>query len=289
MQIRSLASDSNNSMAAKFFFVLMLCIFGVTAQDGEHGHQRHPRQFGGRGGGRGGMGGRPNMMAAGGGGGGGGWRYGGPYRNTWYSTLSKRFDEVNVDNDQIRTGDFLEAAQSLPSFFDLIGQIAFRPARIDNAQNIQKIRGWFDGHQGDADTLQRLVQNEKDNGVGYGGSATEALLWLSRTLDFTAASLRRDFEENKNVSPDDPKPRQSLSEAFKKTYPETLAHHHNEVQRQLFTQSLNFVPRRKEFYRRLAAGDSTQAALEDTEKWVAALETIVRILNDFMNRPESRW
>lgn len=268
--------------------VLFLCIFQVTATDVDHGHQRHPRQFGGRGGG--------GRMAAGGrpGGGAGGrpaGAYGGPWnQRTWYSTLSKRFDEVPIDDDRgIHTEEFLDASQSLPSFFDLLGQIAFRPARIDNEQNLQKIRDRFNGNRDNAGTLQRLVQNEKDSGVGYQGSASEALLWLSRTLEFTAKSLRKDLEDNRDSSPDDSNPRKPLSDAFKHTYPETLKRFHNDFQQALFSSSWGLVPSRQTFYRRLAADDSSEAAVEDTEKWVSALERIVDILKDFINKDESRW
>ena len=286
MQARSLLLSSG--LAAKLL-VLLFCILHFTTAEAEHGHQRHPRQFGGRGGARG-----ANTGARGGGGGAaqrpGGFRYAGPWhQSTWYSTLRKRFDEVGVDDDQgIHTEEFLDAAQSLPNFFDLLGKIAFRPARIDNEQNIQKIRNRFNDRRDNAGTLQRLVRDEKDNGVGYGGSASESLLWLSRTLDFTAKSLRKDLEDNRNRSPNDP-PEKPLSEAFKSTYPQTLKQYHNDVQRALFEASFSAIPSRKTFYQRLAAQDSAQAAVEDTDKWVTALERISGILSGFIENGEWRW
>jgi hypothetical protein len=131
--------------------------------------------------------------------------------------------------------------------------------------NIQKIRDRFNGHQDDSRTVQRLVRNEHENGIGYSGSAAEALLWLTRSLDFTAQALRKDLNDNRDVPPDSNNPRLPLSDAFRDVYPNTLAQYHNGVQQSLFGAAWMSVPRRRDFYRRLAADDSTQAAVEDGE------------------------
>lgn len=269
--------------------VVLLCAWCVIANS-QHGYMHHPRQLGRGGGGGGGRGG--------GGGGGGGRgragppaRYGGNYRQTWFAQLPTRFDDVAVDNNNkgIDTDDFLDAASSLPSFLNLLGQVGFYPARTDSNANIQKIRNRYNAAQGDSGTLQSLVRKEKNDRVSYSGSAAEALLWLTRTLDFTAQALRRDLNDNKNVSPDDPNPKKPLSEAFQKTYPGTLQQYHNTLQRTLFSGAWTLVPRRAAFYQSLAGDETSQIAVEDTEKWVAALENIVNILKDFMNSPDSRW
>ncbi|KPI38010.1 Pleckstrin homology domain-containing family A member 8 [Cyphellophora attinorum] len=287
MHVRNILASGG--LAAKLF-VLFLCVFQVAAE-ADHGAPRHPREFVARGR----PGGQPQRPASGGSASaarpaGAAGPYNGPWhQRTWYSTLRKRFDEVPVDGDNgIHTEEFLDASQSLPSFFDLLGQVAFRPARIDNEQNIKKIRDYFNGHRDQAGTLQKLVQNEKNSGVSYTGSASEALSWLARTLDFTVKSLRKDLDDNKNSPPDDANPKKPLSEAFKKSYPDTLKMYHNDYQKALFAASWDLVPARRTFYQRLAADDSAQAASEDTEKWVSALEKINDILS-FVNQPQNRW
>lgn len=270
--------------------VVLLCAWSVIANS-QHGYMHHPRQLGrgGGGGGRGGGGG------GGGGRGGGGRsgpaaRYGGNYRQTWFAQQQTRFDDVPIDNNKgIGTDDFLDAASSLPSFLNLLSVTGFNPARSDSDANIQKIRNRYNAAQGDSGTLQSLVRKEKNDRVSYSGSAAEALLWLTRTLDFTAQALRRDLNDNKNISPDDPNPKKPLSEAFQKAYPGTLQQYHNTLQRTLFSGAWTLVPRRAAFYQSLAGDETSQIAVEDTEKWVAALENIVNILKDFMNSPDSRW
>lgn len=283
---------TSSSSGSAQVFVLLLCVSSVIATS-EHGHMHHPRQWGNTRGGAAGRGGAVNVggkPAIAQGGGGPMARFGGPYRQTWFGQLQKRFDDVPIDADRgIHTPDFLDATQSLPMFFSLLGQVGFYPARTDNEANIQRIRNRYNAAQGDSGTLQSLVRKEKNDGIAYSGSAAEALLWLTRTLDFTAQSLRKDLNDNKNVSPDDPNPRKPLSEAFQKTYPGTLQQYHNSYQRTLFNAAWTLVPRRADFYRRLAADDTSQSAVEDTEKWVAALESVVNILKDFMNSPDSRW
>lgn len=195
-----------------------------------------------------------------------------------------------IEGDRgIQTLDFLDAAQSLPTFFGLLGQVGFFAARSDNEANIRKIRNRYYAAPGDSGTLQSLVRKERNAGVAYTGSASEALLWLTRTLDFTAQALRKDLNDNKNVSPNDPNPRKPLSQAFSNTYPGTLQQYHESWQRTLFSAAWTMIPRRAEFYRKLAADETSEAAVEDTEKWVAAMEAIVNILKDFTNSPDSRW
>jgi hypothetical protein len=120
-------------------------------------------------------------------------------------------------------------------------------------------------------------------------SAAEALLWLTRSLDFTAQALRKDLNNNRDVPADSNNPRLPLADAFRDVYPNTLAQYHNGVQQSLFGAAWTAVPRRRDFYRRLAADDTTQAAVNDTEKWVSALEERVRILKDFMSSGDSHW
>ena len=289
MQIRTLFAP--RSLAA-LLLVSLICISSVTATS-DHGKMRHPRQFpGGRGGNA-----RVEENSAGGGrpayagGGSQAGRYNRPWhQRTWFSQLTRRFDEVSITpNREILTQEFLQAAESLPSFFDLLSNIAFNPARTDNAANIQKIRNRYNAAPASSGTLQALVRNEKSSGVTYSGSAAEALLWLTRTLDFGAQSLRKDLNNNNGVSPNDPNPRKPLSEAFSSAYSGTLSQYHNAYQRSLFSAAWWLVPYRQDFYRRLAAQDTSEAAVDDTDKWVAALEERVAILNDFLRKPEAKW
>jgi hypothetical protein len=256
----------------------VFCFVGVIATS-EHGHTHHPRY---RGAGRG-----AEATAASGG---QTARFGDVYGQTWFGQLQTRFDDVPIDGNRgIHTSEFLDAAGSLPSFLGLLGQVGFYPARTDAQANIQKIQNRYNFAQADSETLQSLVRKEKKDGVAYSGSAAEALLWLTRTLDFTAKALRKDLNDNKNVSPDNPNPRKPLSDAFQKTYADTLERYHGSWQKMLFGAAWTMVPRRPDFYRRLAAGDSTQAAVDDTEKWVSALEDIVTTLRYFAVGPDAHW
>ncbi|KAK5936664.1 hypothetical protein PMZ80_011129 [Knufia obscura] len=288
--------------------ILLICNIAAAF---DYSHVKHPRQFlkrvprieinipggntpnrggGGRdGGGRdGGRGGGDRDYA----GGRGGMRgYDGPWhQGSFFGRQSKKFDDVPIDGDNgIHTSEFLDAAQALPSLIDVLDTATFLPASQDSLNNIQKIRKRYQAAQGSSGTLQKLVQSEKDAKVSYSGSASEALLWLTRGLDFTAQSLRNDLKDNKDIPADSSSPKKPLSDAFKKTYPGTLKRFQSGTQQAAFGAAWSLVPDRRDFYRKIGQSDSSQAGLEDTEKWVTALENIVGILNGFIEKPESRW
>jgi hypothetical protein len=120
--MRSFTSISVSGLAL-WLIALCLCLQEVAAVS-DHGSVLHPRQFrGGRGGG-----GRPQ---------------GGPLagargqynRFTWFGQLKKRFDDVPIVEDQgIATPEFLDAADSLPAFFAMLGNGALVSAEPDRSQ-----------------------------------------------------------------------------------------------------------------------------------------------------------
>lgn len=146
---------------------------------------------------------------------------------------------------------------------------AFAPVKSDITGNIVKIRATFDEHPNNSKTLQALVKNE----IALANSrGVDALLWLKRGLEFTSTALRRNLE-NKN---------EELNKSFTKAYGDTLSKHHSIFVRPIFSVAMKACPYRKDFYESLV---SEGTSLEDTyalmEKWLSALENIVRILVAF--------
>ncbi|EER38624.1 conserved hypothetical protein [Histoplasma capsulatum H143] len=114
-----------------------------------------------------------------------------PEGGTWFDTLTRGFDAVPVaDDNAISTSEFLEAAESLTTLFDLLGSVAFTPVKNDLLGNIKKIRDRQLAAPAESETLQALVLNEikaKKN------TASVGFLWLVRGLDFTAKALRHNI------------------------------------------------------------------------------------------------
>jgi len=196
---------------------------------------------------------------------------------TFFDTLKKSFTDVPVDaaNDNaISTTEFLEAAESLVTLFDVLGSAAFKPVKNDMLGNIKKIRDRQLAAPALSETLQALVINELKEKKH---TATEGLLWLVRGLDFTAQALRQ------NLS----KPSEELSDSFRGAYGNTLKPHHSFIIKPIFSAAMSATPYRKDFYKKL--GDDEAKVNAEMEKWLASLEKVVSVLNEFMARKEAKW
>ncbi|EEH23613.1 hypothetical protein PABG_05824 [Paracoccidioides brasiliensis Pb03] len=195
-----------------------------------------------------------------------------PQGGTWFDTLNRGFYNVRItDDNAISTTEFLEAAESLTTLFDLLGSVAFTPVKNDLLGNIKKIRDRQLAAPAESETLQELVLNElkaKKN------TATVGLLWLVRGLDFTAQALRH------NIS----NPADELSASFRVAYGKTLKPYHNFLIKPIFTAAMGATPYRKDFYAKL--GDDSVKSQAALELSTTSLEKIVSILKEFLETPE---
>jgi hypothetical protein len=100
---------------------------------------------------------------------------------------------------------------------------------------------------------------------------------IASGLDFTAQALRH------NIS----NPSLELADSFRNAYGNTLKPHHSFVVKPLFSAAMSATPYRKDFYKKLGDDDSKVQA--ELEKWLAALEKVVAVLNAFLARKEAKW
>lgn len=186
---------------------------------------------------------------------------------TFFETIKKDFKDVPVsDDNKISTTEFLEAAESLVTLFDLLGSTAFAAVQKDMTGNIKKIRDQQLKSPATSETLQDIVLAEKDQKKR---DATQGLLWLTRGLSFTAKALRKSISN----------PNEELTVSFTDSYNETLTKHHNMIVRGIFKVAMKACPYRKDFYSKL--GDDQSVVLAQLEAWLAALEKIVAIIEAF--------
>ncbi|KAF6220446.1 hypothetical protein HO133_002878 [Letharia lupina] len=200
-----------------------------------------------------------------------------PSGGTWFDTLHKTFDDVPVqaNNDNaIPTSDFLEAAESLTTLFDVLGSMAFTPVKNDMIGNIKKVRDRQLATPADSETLQSLVTNELKTKKH---TAAEGLLWLVRALDFTSQGIRSNLQN----------PSHELSASFRTAYGNTLKPHHSFMVKPIFSAAMSATPYRKDFYAKL--GDDQAKVDEAAGKWLEALEKQVSILKQFQARKEAKW
>ncbi|KAH7385191.1 glycolipid transfer protein domain-containing protein [Phaeosphaeria sp. MPI-PUGE-AT-0046c] len=200
-----------------------------------------------------------------------------PPGGTFFDTVKKSFVDVPVDagkDNAISTTEFLEAAESLTTLFDVLGSAAFKPVKNDMIGNIKKIRDRQLAAPALSETLQDLVLNELKEKKH---TATEGLLWLNRGLDFTAQALRHNITN----------PSKELADSFRDAYGKTLKPHHSFVVKPLFSAAMSATPYRKDFYKKL--GEDDTKVQSELEKWLSGLEQDIAILNQFLARKEAKW
>ncbi|KAH8725371.1 glycolipid transfer protein domain-containing protein [Phaeosphaeriaceae sp. PMI808] len=200
-----------------------------------------------------------------------------PPGGTFFDSINKSFVDVPVDaskDNAISTTEFLEAAESLTTLFDILGSAAFKPVKNDMTGNIKKIRDRQLAAPTLSETLQDLVLNELKEKKHV---ATEGLVWLNRALDFTAQALRHNTSN----------PAKELADSFRDAYGNTLKPHHSFIVKPIFSAAMSATPYRKDFYQKLGEDDAKVQA--ELEKWLKALEGQIVILNQFLARKEAKW
>ncbi|KAI4095541.1 MAG: hypothetical protein L6R37_007050 [Teloschistes peruensis] len=202
-----------------------------------------------------------------------------PPGGTWFDSLRKSFVNVPVDSangDAISTSDFLDAAESLTTLFDLLGSVAFKPVKNDMLGNVKKVRDRQLASPGDSSNLQSLVLNELKTKQH---TATEGLIWLTRGLDFTAQALRHNTSNTSD----------ELSTSFRAAYTSTLKPHHSFLVKPVFSAAMSATPYKKDFYAKLGAESDQAKVKEELGRWLACLEKQVGVLNQFLARKECKW
>ncbi|KAH6629505.1 glycolipid transfer protein-like protein HET-C2 [Boeremia exigua] len=194
---------------------------------------------------------------------------------TFFDGVQKSWEDVPVDaSNAISTTEFLEAAESLTTLFDLLGSAAFKPVKNDMTGNIKKIRDRQLAAPTLSETLQALALNELKEKKHV---ATEGLVWLNRGLDFTAQALRHNITN----------PNKELADSFRDAYGNTLKPHHSFVVKPLFSAAMSATPYRKDFYVKLGADEAK--VQQQLEKYLSSLEKIVATLNTFLATKEAKW
>jgi len=186
---------------------------------------------------------------------------------TFFSTAKRSFKDVPVPDGKISTTEFLEAAESLVTLFDLLGSTAFAVVQKDMTGNIKKIRDRQTTDPTKSGTLQDLCANEL---ADKKNTATEGLVWLHRGLEFTGKALRKNASD----------PSEELSVSFTTAYGDTLKKHHNMLVKGVFSLAMKACPYRADFYKKL--GNDENEVKKQLEEWLKALESINGILSNYL-------
>ncbi|OAA44426.1 HET-C2-like protein [Metarhizium rileyi] len=196
---------------------------------------------------------------------------------TIVQTFRRSFVDVPVDPDKdnaIATTEFLDAAESLTTMFDVMGSVAFSPVKSDMLGNVKKLRERQLAAPAESENIQDLCRNELKTKKH---TATEGLLWLVRGLEFTCIAL------SSNVA----KPSEELADSFRGAYGQTLKPHHSFLVKPVFSAAMSACPYRKDFYAKL--GQDSGKVHDELRVYLAALEKIVGILKGFLDTKDAKW
>ncbi|KAF8590247.1 glycolipid transfer protein [Ramaria rubella] len=185
-----------------------------------------------------------------------------------YFRTVKSFAEVPLNEAGVETVSFLDASDGLVSMFDLLGTGVFSFVQADLRKNIQGVREGYSKFSSSSGTLESLVKRDSEEGHRY---ATGCLLRLLRGLTFTCEALQN---SRKNKT-------EELPASFRRAYDTVLRHHHSFVVRTVVTVAIKACPRRNDFYARIAQGEAQEELDIELEKWLLALETLLRHMKNF--------
>ncbi|KAF9457616.1 glycolipid transfer protein [Collybia nuda] len=188
-----------------------------------------------------------------------------------YFETVKSFADVSVSENGIETESFLEAADGLVQMFDLLGSGIFGFVQTDIRNNIAGVRGRYDATPSISSTLEMLVKAESQESQKHG---TPCLVRLTRGLSFTCQALEN-MQSDKSCE---------LHVCFKKSYDTVLKHHHSFLVRSVVSVAIRAVPRRSDFYTRIAQGGSIEKLDVELAKWLVGLAALVSKISTFLEQ-----
>ncbi|KAK2595949.1 hypothetical protein QQS21_006479 [Conoideocrella luteorostrata] len=208
-----------------------------------------------------------------------------PPGGTLLQTFRQSFVDVPVGpkpDQGVATTQFLDAAESLTTIFDVLGALAFSKVKEDMSTNIKKLRAQQLAAISDSETIQDLCRNELK---AKKQTATEGLVWLLRALDLTCMALFQNIETENKAAADKNIKVEELSVSFKRAYNLTLMPHHPMGMPFIFNRTLEAsCPYRDTFFKKLCSDDPEAIAKVKQQLYVylEALKSIVKILKDFI-------
>ncbi|CAL1543460.1 unnamed protein product [Lymnaea stagnalis] len=201
---------------------------------------------------------------------------------TFFSVMPTSFANVDTNQeDSIHVIPFLEACTNLVPIFDKLNSTAFSPVKMDFCGNIRKIQQKHLSDPEQFQTLQSMVLHEVEIGQQtHSNSATSALLWLKRSLEFIREFLR----ECSSGSTD-------MGVCAGNAYSRTLKNYHGWVVRGVFAVAVKALPYRETFITQLAVKNTSKidplsrqfehALLSDIEVFVQHLDRVLVVINNF--------
>jgi len=136
--------------------------------------------------------------------------------------------------------------------------------------SIQGVRARHKANESTSETLENLVRAETREGGTLQGTA--CLVRLARGLLFTCRALQN-AQDDRSAE---------LRVCFKRAYDIVLRHHHSFVVRSVVSIAIHAVPRRDDFFTRIAEGGSVEKLDIELAKWLVALDALIVRISAFL-------
>ncbi|EPQ56087.1 glycolipid transfer protein [Gloeophyllum trabeum ATCC 11539] len=181
----------------------------------------------------------------------------------------RSFADVPITHEGVETSAFVEASEGLITMFDLFGSAVFGFVQSDLKSNLQGVRDKFHSARDSSRTLELLVRAEVDEGHRH---ATACLVRFIRGLLFTHHALRN-AQADRGAE---------LHVCFQRAYDAVLRHQHNFLVRSVVSVAIRAVPRRRDFFARLAQGGDAEKLDAELARWLSGLDAIVTRIKTFL-------
>lgn len=185
------------------------------------------------------------------------------------TVIKHKFSE---DHEDPNTAQFLTASDGVREFLSSLGSTLFSPVTSDIKGNIDKLNNFVDKNP-ECVTLGDILRKEKKD---FGESlsiqekvGSDALLWLTRALDFVLLFLSLWIQDNQSGVK-----AENLSKYFQTSYEMTLKPYHSWIVQKVVNVILTAAPSRSSI---LTSLKGTQSDVEDDEVF-ADLEVHVLLL-----------
>lgn len=198
---------------------------------------------------------------------------------TFFTAAKFRFEKIQIGEDNgIPTKPFLSSCSSIIPFLDVLGSTAFAPVKLDISGNIKKLEAKYETDPKAFVTLQNIIYQElKSNTCAAKNSATDALLWLKRALEFMQVFLAEVARGEKD-----------LAVAAGTAYGKTLRRYHGWVVRGVFALAVKAVPYRSDFLTSLGKTEKGVAphkdVIRDMKMCVEGLSRVTNIVNQLYRK-----
>lgn len=198
---------------------------------------------------------------------------------TFFTAVKSRFENLQLGADNgIPTKPFLSSCSCILPFLDVLGSTAFAPVKLDISGNIKKLEAKHETDPKAFLTLQNIVYQElKSNTCTAKNSATDALLWLKRALEFMQVFLAEVARGEKD-----------LAVAAGTAYGKTLRRYHGWVVRGVFALAVKAVPYRSDFLTSLGTTERGVAphkdVIRDMKMCVEGLSRVTNIINQLYRK-----